>query len=381
MTVASLLRPKAVAAIAALVVAGGLFAVFAVGEEQQHATVFLPRAVHLYEGTDVVVLGVRVGEVTAVEPEGDRVRVELRYDADRKVPADAQAVLVSPTLVADRYVQLAPVYSGGPVLPDGGTIPLARGEVPVELDEIFSTLHELANALGPNGANADGALADLVSVAADNLEGNGAAAGTTIEQVSDLTGTLADNREELFATVRSLQLLTTELAERDATVRAFTGDLARVSGQLAGERAQLAAALEQLALALGKVTAFVRDNRADLSANVDNLASVAEALAAQQESIGKVLDIAPTGISNFAKLYDPVNESLTGRINGNDKYESPAYFICSLVAAVGVPPEECPALLGPLADGQLTPSGQAAAEDTHTAEDKTLAGILTGGRR
>ena len=351
--VSAFLRKRMVGLVVVLVVLAGAWVVLRPGPESRTASVLLPRAVHLYAGSDVSVLGVRIGEVTGVRPEGDRVRVDFRYDSQHKVPADAQAALVSPTLIADRYIQLTPVYSGGPTLEDGGTIPLARGQVPVELDEIFGSLTELAEALGPDGANREGALSDLVSVGADNLDGNGAAVGSTITEVSKLTRTLSDNREELFGTVRNLQALTTELAEQDATVRTFSGDLANVSGQLAGERERLAEALRQLALALEPVAGFIRDNRDELGSNVENLGVVAAALAKEQEDIGDVIDIAPTGIANFAQFYDPVTEALAGRINGNDKYESPAYFVCSLVVAVGQSPDTCKDVLGPLADIEL----------------------------
>ena len=46
-------------------------------------------------------------------PEGNSVRVEMEYDAEVDVPADAKAVVVTPTLVADRFVQLTPVYDEG----------------------------------------------------------------------------------------------------------------------------------------------------------------------------------------------------------------------------------------------------------------------------
>jgi phospholipid/cholesterol/gamma-HCH transport system substrate-binding protein len=354
-SVAAFVRPKLVAITAALVVVVGSLAVLRAGPETASATVLLPRAVHLYEGSDVVVLGVRVGSVVEVRPEGDKVRVELEYDRSQPIPADAQAFLVSPTLVADRYIQLAPVYADGPKLPDGATIPLARSAVPVELDEVFASLTDLSRALGPNGANSDGALSELITVAADNLDGNGEAAGSAITEVSRMTQTLAANREQLFGTVRNLQALTTELAERDTAVREFTGRLADVSGQLAGERERLGTALHELAIALADISGFIRDNRAGLSANVANLAEIGAALATAEEDIGKVLDIAPTGIANFSQFWDPTTRSLTGRINGNDKYESPAYFICSLVAQVGVPPEQCPALLAQFADVPLSP--------------------------
>ena len=65
------------------------------------------------------ILGIDVGEVTEVVPEGGRVRVEMEIQDDYDVPADAIAVVLAPSLVSDRYVQFAPVYDGGPAMEDG----------------------------------------------------------------------------------------------------------------------------------------------------------------------------------------------------------------------------------------------------------------------
>ena len=73
-----------------------------------HVTAHFSRAVSIYKGSEVRVMGVHIGTVTAVVPEGDRVRVEMDYDAEYKLPADAKAAIVTPTLTADRFVQLAP---------------------------------------------------------------------------------------------------------------------------------------------------------------------------------------------------------------------------------------------------------------------------------
>ena len=49
------------------------------------------RAVGLFPGSDVRILGVSVGTVLAVEPRGDRVRVELEFTPEHPVPANATA--------------------------------------------------------------------------------------------------------------------------------------------------------------------------------------------------------------------------------------------------------------------------------------------------
>jgi len=125
------------------------------------------RLVGVHEGSDVRVLGVRVGRVTKVRPQGRTVRVEMRYDRDLRVPAGATAIVVPPSVVSDRYVQLTPAYSGGAALADGADLPVERTSVPLEIDDIYRALDDFNKALGPTGANKDGALNDLLTVFED----------------------------------------------------------------------------------------------------------------------------------------------------------------------------------------------------------------------
>jgi len=88
--------------------------------DERRLTAHFTRAVGIYEGSDVRVLGVRIGRVIKVTPEGRTVRVEMRYDRDLRIPADAQALVIPPSVVSDRYIQLTPAYEGGAALPDRG---------------------------------------------------------------------------------------------------------------------------------------------------------------------------------------------------------------------------------------------------------------------
>ena len=74
-------------------------------------------------GPIVRVLGIPIGNVTDVVPEGDRVRVDMVIDDAYDVPADADAVVLAPSLVSDRYVQFSPVYDGGAKMKDGAKVP------------------------------------------------------------------------------------------------------------------------------------------------------------------------------------------------------------------------------------------------------------------
>ena len=314
---------------------------------QKTVTVYFPVAVHLYKGSEVDVLGVRIGTVASVRPQGTQVRVVIHYDAARKIPASAAAVVDEPTLVADRVVELTPPYDGGPVLPNNAVIPLARTQVPLELDQLSANLVELAQALGPNGANAQGALARAVTVGADNLRGEGAAANTTMTQLSAMVGTLGDNRDALFATVRNLQQFTQMLAQHDAQTRAFTTDLAAVSRQLADESAAFSAALHNLGIALGEVSSFIRDNRSALAADVKSLASVTQILARERILLARIADMGAVGISNYPHMYTPSARTYNARFD-NSMTDNPALFVCQLYESVGGSAQDCLDKLKPL---------------------------------
>ena len=235
------------AVVAGVVVFGG-------GSDQKTLTALFPRTVSLYEGSDVRVLGVPIGKVDEVTPKGELVEVVMTYDGEVDIPSDAKAVIISPAIVGDRYVQLTPVFQkGDKALEDDTVLDEGRTAVPLELDEIYASLNELNVALGPNGANKNGALTDLLEVTAENFGGQGEQFNTTIRNFSRLTKTLDDNKEELFGSARALSRFIETLAENDGTVRAFNRSLGRVSTVLADERQELASALRNLGIAVGEV--------------------------------------------------------------------------------------------------------------------------------
>ncbi|ROT29818.1 MCE family protein [Micromonospora sp. HM5-17] len=334
------------AGVTVVVAAVGAVVVLRPGTPQHRLVAHFARAVGVHPGSDVRVLGVRIGEVVAVVPAGRTVRVELRYDGDQELPADVRAVIVPPSLVSDRYVQLTPAYAGGARLPDGAELPVERTAAPMEIDDIFRALDEFNRALGPTGANADGALSELLAAGRANLSGNGAALHETLDGLSDALETLADGRQDLFGTVANLQRFATALARSDQQVRAFNQQLADVAGQLTAERDDLAAALRNLATALDEVTRFVRDNRTILAANVEALADVTNVLVRQQRAIITILDVAPLALSNLNLAYNARSGTLDTRDNLLGPYDPAAYICAALVDVLPVRevPERCFAL-------------------------------------
>ena len=288
------------------------------------------RAVGLYPGSDVRILGVKVGQVDTVTPEGDHVHVTFSYDAKYRVPASAQAAIVAPSLVSDRYVQLLPVYAAGPTLVAGTRIPLGRTAVPVELDRVSQSLDDLMVALGPDGANKNGALNDLLRTSAANLGGNGDKLNGTVHDLSTALSTVSGSRDDLFGTVKNLQSFTSMLAANNGQVRRLNSDLATVAGQLSEERGNLKATLASLGVAVDEVSGFVADNRTLLKSNLDRAVTVTNAFATNRQALAQLLENAPVALSNLQNAYHPETGTLDTRNNAKG-LDDPLLLVCSIL--------------------------------------------------
>lgn len=357
------LTTVALVAVIAVLAAAGIWQVGKLGSGRT-VTAYFTNASALFEDNAVQMLGVSIGTIDKITPEGDKVRVDMTItDRDVKLAADTKAAVISPSLVTGRNVTLFPTYTEGPELADGAVLGLDRTAVPLGVDDLTRTATGLSQALGPNGLNKAGALSDSLSVLAQNLDGNGDAVNDTIRSLGGLSGTLSGTSDDLFGTVTQLQLFTETIKNNDDAVREFNGRIADVTGILADQKEQLGAALAELATALDDVTTFVRDNRAILKSNVDRLVDVTRVLVDQRRALTEVLDVAPTALSNLANTYDATSGTLSTRANLNELASPPIYLICELLATgapnpIGDALEGLPELCGSLPLANTLPSVQ-----------------------
>ncbi|MFC5065036.1 MCE family protein [Actinomycetospora atypica] len=308
----SFARTLAIVVVVALLATAGLWYALERGSSRT-ITAYFESVVGLYTKNTVNVSGVPVGTVEDIVPQGNVVRVELKVDNEVPIAANAQAVIVAPTLVSDRYVQLGPNYTGGPMMNDGAVIPVQRTAVPVELDRVYKSLDSIATSLGPNGVNKAGALNDLLRSSAGALGGNGEALKSTITELAGAVGTLSDNRGNLFATVDNLGQFTNMLARNDGQVQLLNNQLADISGFLAAERGNLSQVLQVLPPALEDVAAFVRENRDGLRVDVAQLASITDILVRQSRALTEFTDAAPVALNNLTNSFNASSDTLDVR--------------------------------------------------------------------
>ncbi|MGV0788663.1 virulence factor Mce family protein [Mycolicibacterium sp. XJ2] len=297
-----------------------------------HVVAYFDNANGIYPGDDVNIVGVPVGKIESIEPQPDRVKISFWYDSKHKVPADAKAAILSPTLVTARAIQLTPPYTGGPVMGDDTVIPQSRTAVPVEWDEVRQQLQKLAETLQPTEPGDVSPLGSVINTTADNLRGEGANIRDTVIKLSQAVTALGDHSTDIFSTVKNLAILVSALQDSTDVMRQLNQNLASVTGLLANDPGEVADALRDLNNVVGEVQTFVADNREALGTTSDKLAGVTQALTDSLGELKQFLHVAPNTLQNYVNIWQPAQGAVSSLPMLNN-FANPISFLCGGIQA------------------------------------------------
>lgn len=286
----------------------------------------------IYPGDDVRIMGVPVGKIESIEPQPERVKITFWFDDKYKVPADAMAVVLSPSLVSARFIQLTPPYTSGPQLQNDAHIPQERTRVPVNYDDLRTQLQKLTDTLQPTQPGGTSTLGQFVGTLADNLHGQGPQIRDTIIRLSQSLSILGDQSGNLFGTVKNLSVLVSALQDSTGLMRALNENLAGVSALLANDPNEISAAVADLNTAATDVRSFVAENREPLGTSFDKLAEVSKAIGDSLDEVKQALHVFPTSLSNFINIYEPASGGVTGAL-AFTQFSNPINFICGAIQA------------------------------------------------
>lgn len=305
---------RAFAAIATVLAlaASGSCSVFSA--EPVTVTAQFRSSVGLYPGNWVAILGVNVGEVTDIRPEGDHVVATIEIDPGTAVPADAVAALVSPSVVTDRHVELTPPYKGGPKLKQGDLIPLDRTRTPVEIDAVIAVADELASELAKTEGG-KGLVKDSFDVLSANLKGNGAKIRASISAMSKAIGAVTEDRDALTSLISNLDVLTGAVAKNDKTIRSFSSNLTAATELFAENSPEFGRLLTKIDRLLTESQRLLSDNRANVQKVLKRARVTTKTLVRNERELKESVDVMPLTFQNFYQVID--TERGMGRAHGN----------------------------------------------------------------
>jgi phospholipid/cholesterol/gamma-HCH transport system substrate-binding protein len=179
---------------------------------------------------------VKIGTVRSIKLDGYHARVSMRIDKDVPIPANAEALIRSTSLLGEKFIDLRPpegVSASPQILKDGDVIPIERTERIPGIDDAFIRLARLLE----GGTSAD--LATVIHSSATILRGREEALGELFTELSRFSGVLAGHAPDVASAIDNLDHAFSTLAGGAETIARALSSSADATSILAQQQTQL----------------------------------------------------------------------------------------------------------------------------------------------
>jgi phospholipid/cholesterol/gamma-HCH transport system substrate-binding protein len=215
-------------------------------------------SVGLYVGNPVTQMGYPIGEVRKVEPHDTNVTVVFSLDEGRPIPEGVRAITRSPSILADRSLELVGNYTGGPRLKPAECIPLRQTSTPLSIAKIIGSATDFVNAVNPDGSTN---IADALRGIDEAMAGQGDRANQLVIRSSRLLDNPDQAISQMGEITRNVAELTSMLRANRAPIKQIVSDLPPIApnmlkaldgaGQFAGGAADLLPIVTDIELEMG----------------------------------------------------------------------------------------------------------------------------------
>jgi phospholipid/cholesterol/gamma-HCH transport system substrate-binding protein len=263
----------------------------------------------LVTGHSVQVADVRVGSVTSIElTKGYQAKVTMKIKDDLHLPKDTQAVLRTTSLLGEKFVELRRP-EGSPARPPqelrDGDVVAQTAEAP-ELEFVAEeAVQVLAGVAGTD-------IASIVQTGGIGFGGRATELGQLIDDLSTVSGTLADQTGNIVSIIDGLDRATGTLAKSDDQVDQLLTNLSKTTTVLARNRDLTLQTLRDLTrLAKAQNDEVFGPYKAKVEAQVKQLDAILQLVAARRGEVSTLVDWlaefvrrTPLGVpGDFAQIY------------------------------------------------------------------------------
>ena len=255
-------------------------------------------ASRLRVGSEVMVGGIRVGQVTGVELTADNLAsVTFQVEDDVTLSRSSTVVIRYLDLVGNRYVALLDAGRDDQPQPVGETIGVERTQPALDLNILLNGFKPLFAALNPADVNA------LATDIIRTFQGEGVTVRQLVARTASLTSTLAERDALIGSVISNLGSTVRLVADRHTQVDGLVRDLSRFASGLARDREVIGDTLTHIDTMADLSAQLLRDSRPALRADIRQLRLIAEVLARPESrrEIAHALDHLPTKLSRMSR--------------------------------------------------------------------------------
>jgi len=219
----------------------------------------------MYDGDEVKLAGLAVGEVTDIEVVDGRARVRFSVDESVTLPSDSTVKVRWRNLIGQRYLALEPGEATA-VLADGDTVANARNVV--DLGQLVNQLVPLARTVSPDQINT------ILTTTLEAFEGNDENFDELVTDLGTVLATLAERDSTISQLLTDYDAVAEALGSRDAQVGQMVDNLLAISETFAGNDALLDQALVELAQLSGGLDQLLTTSAGDLGLAIEHLGTL-----------------------------------------------------------------------------------------------------------
>jgi len=303
-----LINKRTVANLLTFVVVGGLFFFWAATSLVNVSAIKHPytlkgdfaNAVGLLPGSEVDYLGVTYGTVSSVERIDGGVRVTMKIDHGKKIPADSSANIFRKSALGEQYIEFDPppgYTNGGPYYAANTTIPMSRTTVPLEFSELLKSASRLISAIPPQAVDT------LVHEAAVGVNGRVDSLRGLADAGDKLSQMLVQRTSVLDRLATNGTRLTHVFTEHSDSLAQSLSDLRNVAATLKDARGDTTILLQRGSQLLGTAADLVSKHKADLDCDLKTLELVTDVTTTDHnlQGLQTVLTASPVA---FGDLWD-----------------------------------------------------------------------------
>ncbi|MFR9731203.1 MCE family protein [Saccharopolyspora sp. MS10] len=244
----------------------------------------------LAPGDEVELAGVRVGEVTDVGLDGDRVLVRFRV-RDVRIGDRSRVSIEIKTLLGAKNLALRP--DGAGEQEPGEPIPASRTDVPFDIPDALDQLARSAEQLDP------ARLGRSFAVLAESLRGAPEHLGGAVDGLSALSRTIASRDAELAEVVHRAADVSGVVARRDDQVAKLIDDGSLLLAELQRRREAISSLLRGTEAVSAQLRGLIADNQQRLNPALAELAQVTEMLRRNQNQLGATIAALEPYVTGF----------------------------------------------------------------------------------
>ena len=247
-------------------------------------------AAGLQPNDEVRVAGVKVGKVTGVDLDGDRVLVHFRVK-NAKFGKNSRADIRIKTVLGRKFLMLTP--DGPGQLGTKDVIPLTRTSSPYDISAAFQGLASTVDQI--DTSQLEKSFATLAATFQDTPD----EVRTSLTGLSRLSRTIASRDDQLKLLLERSRTVTAVLSQRDEDLTSFMSEASLILTEIRARREAIHQLLVTTVTLSEQLIALTRENRATLTPALERLHNVVQVLKDNQANIDKAIP----RLASFTRIF------------------------------------------------------------------------------